>query len=108
MHKQIYGAHFGIADITGLNRNVLIELGAITSLNKPFIMFRKLEDTLPLPFDIAGYQCYPYTVSNGSIVTYNAADTATRVPLSQIINTFILEELKRNSAFNDAKEWFGE
>jgi len=105
MLVQIHAAHFGIADITGLNANVLIELGAIASVGKPFIIFRKKEDATQLPFDLAGYQYYPYAISDGAIVAYNTADTTRQIPLEDIVNSFIAGVLMEDKGFIEAKEW---
>jgi hypothetical protein len=105
MLAQIHSAHFGIADITGLNANVLIEFGAMASAGKPVIIFRKKDDSSQLPFDIAGYQYYPYVISDGAILVSNAADTACRVPLEDVVNIFIRGVLKEDKSFIEAKEW---
>lgn len=39
--KQIQSCQFGIVDITGFNRNVLIELGMLYGFNKPVILLIK-------------------------------------------------------------------
>ena len=105
---QIHAAHFGIVDITALNGNVLIEYGAMASVSKPIILFKKQDDSVQLPFDLAGFHYYTYAISDGAIVTYRPADTATRVPLENIVNSFIASELMMDKGFVEAKEWYEE
>ena len=104
MLAQIHSAHFGIVDITGINPNVLIEYGAMTSVRKPVIIFRKKDDLPELPFDLAGFHYYQYAISSGDIVAYNAAAAASRVSLEDIIYAFI-SELMKDKGFLEAKEW---
>jgi hypothetical protein len=56
--KQIRASHFGVADVTGSNPNVLIELGALRAWEKPFLLFRRDDDDTPLPFDISPFHFY--------------------------------------------------
>ena len=105
MLVQIRAAHFGIVDITALNENVLLEYGAMASASKPIIIFRKRDDSAQLPFDLGGFHYYTYAIIDGGIVTYNPADTASRVPVESIINSFIAEELMNDKSFIEAKEW---
>lgn len=105
MLVQIHAAHFGIVDITALNENVLIEYGAMASVSKPIIIFRKKDDSVQLPFDLAGFHYYTYAISDGAIVAYNPADTAARITLENIVSSFIAGELMKDKGFIEAKEW---
>jgi hypothetical protein len=105
MLAQIHAAHFGIADITGLNANVLIEFGAMASSGKPILVFRKKDESSALPFDMAGYQYYEYSIHDGSIITYSTADSTSRISLEDTINSFIGGTLFDEKGFVDAKEW---
>src|SRR5205814_993394 len=52
IEKQIAAAHFGIADITGNNPNVMWELGVMFGLRKPVILLKDKTDTERTPFDL--------------------------------------------------------
>ena len=52
IEKQIAAAHFGIADITGNNPNVMWELGVMFGLRKPVILLKDKTDTERTPFDV--------------------------------------------------------
>ncbi|MCP4408793.1 MAG: nucleotide-binding protein, partial [Gammaproteobacteria bacterium] len=52
--RQIAEAHFGIADITGNNPNVLWELGVMIGYGKPVIILKEQTDTTETPFDVYG------------------------------------------------------
>ena len=101
---QINSAHFGIADISSANRNVLIEIGALIAGGKPLIILRsKDEDGTEIPFNIAGYNCYSYKVSGDQIVISDASSTNTT--LHEFIARFVGERLVLEKGFQDAKEW---
>jgi len=51
--KHIEKVHFGIADITGNNPNVLWELGLMMGLKKPVIILKNANDNVPTPFDLS-------------------------------------------------------
>jgi hypothetical protein len=106
MLEQIHAAHFGIADITGLNANVLIEFGALLATNKPFLIFRNKSDALQLPFDISGFQCYQYEIIDKSVEIISVPNS--RTPLTEVLQTFISDKLYTQRAFTEAKEWFSE
>ena len=52
IEKQIAAAHFGIADITGNNPNVMWELGVMFGLRKPVILLKDKTDLERTPFDL--------------------------------------------------------
>ena len=52
IEKQIAAAHFGIADITGNNPNVMWELGVMFGLRKPVILLKDKTDVERTPFDL--------------------------------------------------------
>ena len=52
IEKQIAAAHFGIADITGNNPNVMWELGVMIGLRKPVILLKDKTDGERTPFDL--------------------------------------------------------
>jgi len=51
---QIAASHFGIADITGSNPNVLWELGLMNGYGKPVIIIKEKSDTVDTPYDLMG------------------------------------------------------
>ena len=57
-----------IADITGRNPNVYLEMGYRMALKKPMIIIAH-KDEYPYPFDISGYNILPYgtTFTDGDI-----------------------------------------
>jgi tetratricopeptide (TPR) repeat protein len=62
--RMIQFANYGIADISGLNPNVLLELGMMLSLGKPVsVLFKKGEEAslrTKLPSDIVWKRVIPY------------------------------------------------
>ncbi|MCA1456979.1 hypothetical protein I6F35_27795 [Bradyrhizobium sp. BRP22] len=102
MLVQINSAHFGVADITSLNSNVLFEIGAMIAIGKPLVIMRNKTDEAPLPFDIAGYDCYTYVVAGDNIVIF---DATSQTPLEEFMANFISERLVMDRAFRDAKEY---
>jgi hypothetical protein len=99
---QNNSAHFGIADITSLNSNVLFELGAMIAVGKPLVIMRGKSDDAPLPFDIAGYDCYRYALADDKILIL---DATSQIPLDEFVGNFISERLVTDRAFRDAKEY---
>jgi len=61
--KQIAEAHFGIADITGNNPNVLWELGLMIGYGKPVIILKDKSDKMTTPFDLYGNYCVRYQIA---------------------------------------------
>jgi hypothetical protein len=101
MLDQISAAHFGIADITSLNRNVLVELGAMIALNKPLIILRSEGDDATLPFDIAGYNYYRYAIVDARIQIVDAASH--HRSLEQVVSAFISTLLSTDAIFMKAE-----
>lgn len=60
IQKTILQSHFGVADITGANPNVLIELGIMIGAGKPVIILREKDDPTDVPFDLRPYLRIPY------------------------------------------------
>ena len=58
MHRQLKQAHFGIAEISNNNRNVLYESGLLHGMGKPLILLQNKASTDTVPFDIfSDYRC---------------------------------------------------
>jgi hypothetical protein len=105
MLRQINSAHFGIADITSLNENVLIELGAMLATAKPIlIIMNKDARPSPLPFNIAGAECYTYKVVDGRI---EVSFSNYRGTLQDWVEKFIAEKLLASRVFQEARKWSG-
>ena len=105
MLSLIHATHFGIADITALNDNVLVELGAMVSAGKPVLIFRKTEDSVQVPFDIAGYNFYRYSISGGDVVIYSPVESRGQRRLEDVVNAFIADVMMEDKTFTAAKEW---
>jgi HSP90 family molecular chaperone/nucleoside 2-deoxyribosyltransferase len=60
--RQIAESHFGIADITGNNPNVLWELGVMIGYGKPVIILKDKTDPEETPFDVYGNYRLPYQI----------------------------------------------
>ena len=59
--KHIYEDHMVIANLTGLNPNVMYELAFRHSIMKPVIVIKDKDDNLELPFDVHGDRTIIYT-----------------------------------------------
>ena len=101
--SQISSAHFGIADITSSNRNVLLELGAMIAGGKRPIILRDIDDKDALPFSIAGYDCFRYTIRSGRVFILNAASN--EEILDVFLGNFIADLQRRDKAFLTAKDY---
>ena len=67
--EQIRNAHFFVVDLTGLNRNVLLELGLILSNEKneaKCLLIRDKDDKEDLPFDVVGFPVHRYKFNSSS------------------------------------------
>jgi molecular chaperone HtpG len=63
MHRQLKQAHFGIAEISNNNLNVLYESGLLHGMGKPLILLQRSDSKDSVPFDIlSDYRC-KYEVS---------------------------------------------
>ncbi|MCX7112151.1 MAG: ATP-binding protein [Proteobacteria bacterium] len=69
MHQQLKQAHFGIADISNNNLNVLYESGLLHGMGKPLILLQRTDSKDTVPFDIfSDYRCkYDVTRREGEV-----------------------------------------
>jgi hypothetical protein len=104
MLSQLNSAHFGIADVTSLNTNVMFETGAMIAVAKPRIILRNRSDNTALPFDLAGYDVYRYSIGQDKIVVSTAT---AEINLEDFVDSFISDLLIKDSIFRDAKEFVG-
>jgi hypothetical protein len=104
MLAQLNAAHFGIADITLLNGNVLVEVGALIATGKPVVLLKRVDDDSKLPFDIAGYPYYSYEVDGQQIIIRDAVSARS---LQEFVGSLVSDRLMTEKLFQDAKEWLG-
>jgi hypothetical protein len=103
---QLSAAHFGVADISGLNENVLIELGAMIGTTKPTMIIRdSSEREKEIPFNIEGYQQFLYEIRGQDAFFINSLGES--IHLQETARSFA-EQLQREGAFRGAVEWHGE
>nr|VFJ60647.1 MAG: molecular chaperone HtpG [Candidatus Kentron sp. FW] len=62
--RQLKEVHFGIAEISNNNANVLYEAGYLHALGKPLILLRRGDSDAPVPFDIFSDFRAEYKVDN--------------------------------------------
>ena len=101
MLEQISIAHFGIADITSLNQNVLIEIGVMIGISKPTIILKRKDDNSSIPFNIAGRQCFLYEQTGEEIFIYDAA--LKKMHLQEFIVEFVDKLSSSNRDFRMAR-----
>jgi hypothetical protein len=104
MLAQLNAAHFGIADITLVNGNVLVEVGAMLATGKPLVLLKRVDDDSKVPFDIAGYQYYSYEVDSQQVIIRDAVSAHS---LQEFVSSFVSDKLMTDKLFQDAKEWLG-
>lgn len=86
--SQIRNSHFGVADITGSNPNVLIEVGMMMSLKKHFMLIRAKGDPSSPPFDISQYPLYEYELGTEGLRIWNPTDSKYQ-SFEQVLYRFI-------------------
>ncbi|MGB7087729.1 MAG: hypothetical protein WBD47_19380 [Phormidesmis sp.] len=99
--EQVSQAQFGIADITGINPNVMLELGMMMVLRKKLILLRRHDDESVLPFDIKPYHCYEYEIHSQGIRIFNPSSSRPET-LDSVLANFI-KELYGDLSFAQAK-----
>ncbi|HEX2064019.1 MAG TPA: GAF domain-containing protein [Acidimicrobiales bacterium] len=73
--QSINQSQFCVADITGLNPNVLVEVGMMIILRKNILLLRERGDDSPRPFDLNQFPCYDYRVEEGNrLLIWNEAE----------------------------------
>jgi molecular chaperone HtpG len=102
--NQIAEAHFGIADITGNNPNVLWELGLMIGYGKQVIILKEKTDTVVTPFDLYGNYRIGYQIvkddATGQVV-YALLDQGLRSHLKRILDQ--CPELERAPQWKSSK-----
>lgn len=93
--KQIQKSHFCIADITGFNVNVLIELGMMMNdrdKRDKIIIIKNIEDKNEIPFDINQHPVYHYFFKEKSLYIQDPAagsDIYFKPTLLNLVNKYI-------------------
>ena len=54
LYRKLRSVHFGIAEISGNNSNVLIETGVLKGLDRPVVLLKRRDSKEKVPFDIDG------------------------------------------------------
>lgn len=101
---QIRHSHFGVADITGSNPNVLAEVGMMMSWSKQFMLIRRKGDSSPPPFNVNQYPVYDYELRAGQgLRLWNAPDNKYE-SFEERLDNFI-EQLPPETGFGSADRW---
>lgn len=102
IEKQIAAAHFGIADITGNNPNVMWELGVMFGLRKPVILLKDKTDSKQTPFDVYSQNRVHYQV-----VTDDATGTREFALLESGLKSSMKLVVSQCPDLAKAKDWEG-
>lgn len=74
--EHIHKSHFCIADITGLNVNVMIELGMMMidkDKHNKIIIIKNFKDKTKIPFDITQHPVYHYILQDNKLLIKDTA-----------------------------------
>lgn len=63
LHGQLKTAHFGIAEVSNNNLNVLYEAGLLRGMGKPLLLLRRTDSEEEVPFDILSDYHVKYEVT---------------------------------------------
>ncbi len=102
---QIRDSHFCIADISGNNPNVLLEVGIMIAENKPIRILQHYDIKQDAPFNVNGYQIYKYktqSLSNKLLVAYPGEERFRDFKV--MIDSFMCE-LEENGVFANSKPY---
>jgi predicted nucleotide-binding protein len=101
---QIRNSHFGIADITGSNPNVMLEIGMMMMLGRRVLLLRRKGEEGQLPFDLQPFLHHEYELrENGELWTWHTSDKRF-APIAHTLPYFI-EDLQRDPEFLAARDW---
>jgi hypothetical protein len=106
--SQIRNSHFGVADITGLNPNVMTEVGMMMSLKKQFMLIRAKGDSSSLPFDVNQFPLYEYELGSapGSLRMWNPVNNRYQ-SFEEVLDRFI-RQLPSATGFFSADAWMSQ
>ncbi len=71
---QIRKSRFGIADITGSNPNVLMEVGVMITSGKDVLLIKKYGDDTQTPFNVSGHHAHEYRMSSAGQIEIKRPD----------------------------------
>jgi hypothetical protein len=104
IQRQIRNSHFCIADVTGLNPNVMAEVGMMMILKKHFLLLRRRGDAATRPFDLSALKLYDYELrQDGRLQVWDAAADRFQ-PFEDVLERFI-DQLPVDTGFSTAQEW---
>jgi hypothetical protein len=105
IQRQIRNSHFCVADLTGVNPNVLAEVGMMMVLRKHFLLLRRRGDAATVPFDLTHLPLYDYETRPGDpgLHIWSVAENRFQ-PLDVVLQRFI-DQLPAESGFSSAPEW---
>jgi hypothetical protein len=105
IQRQIRNSHFCVADLTGLNPNVMAEVGMMMVLKKHFLLLRRRGDGATVPFDLTQHPVYDYEVRPGigGLQVWNVPEN--RYQSFDIVLEKFIEQLPAETGFFSAPEW---
>ncbi|MBW3537437.1 MAG: hypothetical protein KY395_06685 [Actinobacteria bacterium] len=103
IQAQIRRSHFCIADMTGLNPNVVAEVAMMVVMRKHFMLIRRKDDQLPIPFDFGQYPFHEYEAGPSGLRVWNSAQNSYQ-PFEVVLDRFI-ERLPQDTGFLSAREF---
>lgn len=103
IQAQIRRSHFCIADMTGLNPNVVAEVAMMVVMRKHFMLIKRRGDETEIPFDFSQYPFYEYEVSASGLRAWSTAQSAFQ-PFEAVLDRFI-ERLPQDTGFFSAQQY---
>ncbi|HEV3400405.1 MAG TPA: hypothetical protein VG078_01170, partial [Acidimicrobiales bacterium] len=103
IQAQIRRSHFCIADMTGLNPNVVAEVAMMIVMRKHFMLIKRRGDLTEIPFDFSQYPFHEYEVNASGLRTWNTAQS-TFQPFEAVLDRFI-ERLPQDTGFFSAQQY---
>jgi len=98
MHRQLKQAHFGIAEISNNNLNVLYESGLLHGMGKPLILLQNKDSKDAVPFDIfSDYRCQYNIARRGGDIRF--------VWLEEELDKAMNAVMKMLPSFNAMRKW---
>lgn len=101
LHRQLKQAHFGIAEVSNNNLNVLYEAGLLHGLAKPLVLLQRRDSTETVPFDILSDYRGQYEITKRDI---DIQFPWLKEEMDKAMNTV----RRMLPAFGDVPKWDGE
>lgn len=86
---QIRDCLFGVADITGSNPNVLMEVGVMISVEKKVILLKDYKDSDEIPFNVSNYYVHRYRISEKGTLEVKPPQGTQFKPFNEIMDAFL-------------------